>query len=312
MKLSRRGKPKARWIVIGLLIGLPGMAQDIPEPELSPEEQELLQQEFSPPPEAPFTTEIDPITAEPVAIPKANINQNAPVTIAPESNEAATYSQEGLKRVTTKGEYIYDVRNTPQSYGGGLRFGSFLAPMLKNRVDGRDIFFDDIYGSQAQLMINLDFEWQFLRTVGKLGVRAGTGLLTAKGNGRFGRDPAIVAREVYTFFLAPNSASLIYRAQYGDRQIFVPYGYAGAYYFSFLESRDDNAPFKYGGAPAAMFGGGIQFGLDSLDRKAINEMDREYGVNHVWLIADYQQIVGLSQKFDFSTSYISAGVLVEF
>lgn len=287
------------------------------ELELDLEEQQFLQQEFEPPKEAPYTTEIDPVTAEPVVIPKQPINQDAPVTYEAVEGEkefpAAEYKQDGLKKVTTKGEYIYDVRNTDQAYAGSLRVGGFSPALLKNRLDnGNNIFFTDIYGNNSNIMVNLDFEWQFIRGAGKFALKAGTGLMTAKGEGRFKRDPTLISREVYTFFLAPNSLSVVYRAQYSENQLFVPYGFGGGYYYTFLESRDDNAPFKYGGALAAMAGGGLQFQLDALDRRSINEMDREYGVNHIWLVAEYQQIIGLSTKFDFSNQYFSGGVLVEF
>lgn len=302
-------------VCLFLATGQVSAQESPPPPELNAEELEYLTQEFEPPKEAPYTTETDPVTAQPVAIPKAGVNQDAPVTYETEKTSVppTQYRQDGLKKVTAKGEYIYDVRNTDQSFAGSLKFGGFSPLLLKNKLDnGNNILFSDIYGAQSQIMVNLDIEWQFLKTAGKMGLKAGTGLMTAKGNGRFKRDPTLESREIYTFFLAPNSLSLVYRAQYSPRQLFVPYGFGGAYYYTFLESRDDNAPFKYGGALAAMAGGGIQFQLDSLDRKAINEMDREYGVNHVWLVAEYQQIFGLSTKFDFSGQYVNGGVLVEF
>jgi hypothetical protein len=237
-------------LAIGVLFFSVGHAQETPPPpEISAEEQEFLNQEYEPPKEAPYTTEVDPVTAEPVAVPKAPVNENAPVTYEPDSKSSSQaldndskYRQDGLKQVTTKGAYIYDVRNTDQNFAGSFRVGGFSPPLLKNKVDSGNILFTDIYGGQSNLMVNLDFEWQFIKGAGKFAIKGGTGLMTAKGNGRFKRDSALVARELYTFFLAPNSLSLVYRAQYSEEQLFVPYGFGGGYYYTFLESRDDNSP----------------------------------------------------------------------
>lgn len=285
--------------------------------DLSAEEEQFLQEEFEPPQEAPYTTEVDPITAEPVLIKKEEeppINANAPVTYEPGSEKPTTpYKQDGLKKVTAKGEYIYDVVNTPQTYAFGFKVGPFAPPVLSSTLDsGEQITFEDIYSDNQNLMFLVDIEWQFLQSIGKFALKAGSGFYAADGNGRFKRDTTLIAREEYSFYLMPNSLDLVWRLQFSSKQLFIPYAFAGANYFVFLETRDDNVEAKYGGSLAANAGAGLQIALDALDRRAVNEMDAEYGINRVYLVGEYQRIIGLSSDYDFSNDLFTGGFLLEF
>lgn len=289
------------------------------EPEATTEEEQFLKDEFEPPKEAPYTTETDPVTAEPVLVKQSDpskppINDNAPVTIEPGSEKIDTpYRQDGLKKVSAKGEYTYEVNHTPQSYAFGFHVGPFSPPELSNTLDnGQEIQFEDIYSDNQNLMFMMDFEWQFIKGIGKVALKAGTGFYSAEGNGRFKRDATIVAREEYTFYVMPNSLDLVWRLHFWDRQPIIPYVFGGGNYFVFLESRDDNVEAKYGGALAANMGAGIQIALDALDRRAVNELDSEYGINRVYLIGEYQRIIGMNDAFDFSNNFFSGGFLLEF
>lgn len=270
--------------------------------DISSEEKKFIDEEFTPPKEAPYTDEVTETSVSQPAIQK-------PAS----SIKSEKYEQSGLQKVTAKGEYIYQVPESYQKWAVKFKVGPYDSPDLANQLDnGNEILFSDIYGDTASMMFNLDVEYQLFKSVGTFGVKVGTGFYNANGNGRFKRDPTKIAREEYDFYLLPNSLGAIYHLDYFRRQILVPYAFANAYYFTFLETRDDKAKPKYGGALATSFGGGVALMLDGLDRKAMNMLDADHGVNHMYLIAEYENIIGLNDEFDFSNQIYSGGLLVEF
>ncbi len=279
------------------------------DPSLSKEEEGFLNEEFSPPQEAPYTAEESSPTTSPVTSQPLEPYHPSSPSPAP----TIRFEQTGLKKVTAKGEYIYKVEESPQSWATRFRMGPFAPPNLDNTLSSGDIIsFSDIYGTSPNLMFMVDVEYQLLRKVGKLGLRLGTGFYTANGHGRFLKNPAKVSREKYTFFLAPNVLDAIYHFDYFRNQILVPYVFGGGYYFTFAETRDDNMPLRYGGALAANAGGGLALLVNSFDRQASNQLDAEYGINNIYLIGEYEQIVGLNSTFDFSNQLFTGGILIEF
>ncbi len=110
----------------------------------------------------------------------------------------------------------------------------------------------------------------------------------------------------------PNQLTAIYKFQYADEQIFVPYVEGGAGYFTFMEVRDDGQSTKFGGAAVTVAAAGANILLDWLDRQSVRQLDNEYGINHVWLTGEYRYIVGLNPTFDFTSGVISAGLMVDF
>lgn len=274
---------------------------------ISNEEEKFLNEEYTPPKEAPYAEESQMVDIKPQLNPEPEHKAyNLP-------NEPETkFEQTDLKKVTAKGEYIYKVKSTPQRWAAKLRVGPFAPPHLSNNINGTEITFQDVYGDTPDLMFLFDLEYQLFKSVGKLGLRVGSGFYTATGNGRFRVDPTKKAREVYTFYLAPNVVDAIYHLDYFGSQLLVPYVFGGGYYFTFVESRDDDAPLKYGGAAAANFGGGVALMLDGFDRQSVNQLDADYGVNHVYFIGEYEQIIGLNKTFDFTNELFTGGILIEF
>jgi hypothetical protein len=110
----------------------------------------------------------------------------------------------------------------------------------------------------------------------------------------------------------PNQLTLIYRFQYADSQIVVPYIEGGAGYFTFAELRDDNKNSVFGGAAVTVAAGGLNIQMDWIDRKASQTLDADYGVNHVWLTTEVRAIVGLNESIDFSATLFNAGLLFDF
>ena len=218
-----------------------------------------------------------------------------------------------LIHISQTGVHQYKVTTSSLIGSIGLSLGFFPAPSLN--VD--NINYEDIYKSSSNMAFFLNYEWKFLKKIGYLSLLPEIGFSWASGNGLFapGSDAAekgYEPKERYSLFVMPIGVGLVYRLQYWKNQMFTPFAIGGGSYFGLLEVRDDGNSFGISATPAIYFGGGVQFLLDSLSRKAINTLDREFGINHIYIIAEARQYIGLSQNLNFSGFVISGGVRVDF
>lgn len=238
-----------------------------------------------------------------------------PYQRVPEQKRLEELADEGLIKITKKGGYEYDVQGSPQDSAASFRVGVASFPNLSN---ASGIYFTDVYGEDKKPLLLGDYEWQFFRSFGKLGIKIGSGLMLANGKGRFRTQvqtptgPTDEAEEKYNFFMFPNSLSAIYRLDIFNKQWLVPYGEIGVDYLAFVEARDDGNDIKFGGAPHFHFAVGGAFLLDTLGKDMIVELDRQYGINHMWLTAEYRRLESMGGDFDFSDDLINAGIMVEF
>lgn len=272
-----------------------------PEGELQSETAitDSLQDEEPPPPEAPY-----PGAAE------EGFAQLDPSSPAPPSQTIQTL-ENPIQR-GSDGTYYYGVDDSPRDFAASVRGGLFGAPAIQNPRNGR--FFEEIYQESDIPTIFLDFEWQLKTFVGDLGIKAGTGIFYAQGDGKFANPDRQfdTPPEEFTFIMAPNTLSAIYRLSFHEKQPIVPYAEGGVGYFTFMELRDDDGGPKFAGAPVTFFAAGAAFLLDWLDPKAVRDLDREYGINHVYLTAEYREIIGLDDTYDFSSRVIGGGIMMEF
>lgn len=220
-----------------------------------------------------------------------------------------------LKKKLRDGTKVYKTKTSPQHYAGGFRIGPYTPTNLKG--DSPGITYNNIYKTNP-VALGVDFEWQFYKGMGRLGLQGGFGFFTASGNGRF-LNPAlsgIISETVMTLYAFPMQTSLLYHLQFSDKQIFVPFGGGGFDYTGLLESRDDKDKLadklKYGGGASVHWVAGLEIQLDFIDRDLIWQLDSDYGINHVYLTADFRQLIGLSSVFDFSGTYYEGGILFEF
>jgi hypothetical protein len=218
-------------------------------------------------------------------------------------------TKKGLTRITNDGTYIYKVKATPQHQAGGFSVGSLGSPAIQNPSTHET--YSEIYGESPTTTILVNYEYQFYQHLGKLGFKAGTGLAYAQGHGELTVTQQ-VSLEEFSIFILPNNAGVIYRMQYWDRQPVIPYGEAGADYFTFVETRNDGKPARYGGALAAHVAGGVALSLNWLDRVNMSRLDQEYGINSVYLTGEYRHIIGLNSSYDFTSNIVSGGFLFEF
>jgi hypothetical protein len=218
-----------------------------------------------------------------------------------------------IKKLST-GEYFYGFKSSPTDAAASVRFGFFTPPDITNPVNNK--VWEDIYTDSNIPTLFVDYEWLATRRFGALGIKVASGLFMGTGTGQFVNNSGDRANreafEKYTFIMFPNLASLIYRFQYYDTQPIVPYIEGGGGYFTFAEIRDDGSSPKFGGAPVGMAAGGVAFLMDWLDQQSIRELDNDWGVNHVWLTAEYRLIQGLHDKYDFTSGIINAGIKMEF
>jgi hypothetical protein len=214
--------------------------------------------------------------------------------------------------ITSKGEFIYPVENSPLEGMFSFRFGLLTPPDLKNADNG--VSFTKQYGSSDLPILFGDYEWKLTQKLGRLGIKLGSGLAVARGNGRFknAARAAEIPDEKFTFLMFPNQLTAIYRFQYSEKQLFVPFIEGGGGYFGILEMRDDNKPPNIGGSGVAVAAGGVNFLLDAIDPHAVRQLDTEWGINHVWLTLEYRQIVGMRSDMDFTSGIFNAGFAMEF
>jgi hypothetical protein len=224
-------------------------------------------------------------------------------------------AEKGLIRITKDKVYVYKTKTSPQKNALSVRFGMYDPVNLENPDNGTT--FDDNYPEANNPMLVVEYEWQLWQgALGKLGLKVGSGLFFANGNGRYknnypeneGREP----KEVFTFLAFPNTLGAVYRAQFMHRQYLVPYADGGVMGFTFTELRDDGASPRFGFSPAAYASGGIALNLSLFDSLSSLTMDSEYGINAVYLTAEYRNIISLGGSYDLSSDLISGGFMMEF
>lgn len=226
------------------------------------------------------------------------------------------HAEKGLIRITQDRTYIYRVPRSEQDRAMSFRLGMFDPKNLENPGTGAK--FENLYDSTEAPILFLEYEWQWFQTaVGKLGLKVGTGLFAAEGNGGFKNNYAEngsknTPLEKFTLVAFPNSIGAVYRAQFWDKQPFIPYADGGVMGITFAEFRDDKDAPKLGLGYAGFFSAGGALNLGLLDSLSLLELDREYGINSIFLTGEFRQVVQMGGNFDFGSSTVSGGVLMEF
>jgi hypothetical protein len=232
------------------------------------------------------------------------------------------FRERGLIRITKSREYLYKIDETEQKHAASFTAGMFHPGNLSNPDAAGEVgsTFDDNYQQSDAPAFTVTYEWQFWPSaIGKWGIQAGSGAYIAQGNGHFvvhdgatNPNAGLTPREVFTFAVIPLNLGVVYRLQMFHRQMVVPYGLGGGTVFSFAELRDDNKGPKFGGSLGAYFAGGVALNLTYFDALSRIQLDREYGINAVYLTAEFRQIVAITQRYDFTSSLVNAGFLMEY
>lgn len=217
-------------------------------------------------------------------------------------------AKKGLIRIEADGTYIYKVKTTPKNQTGSVRFGMMDPPNIKSADGYTD--FKGMYGSGSVPTLMFDYEWQPFSSFGKLGVQGGFDLAISNGNGHFLKDGG-AAQEKYTFIAIPLNLGVIYRLEYFRRQWIVPYVAGGGSYIGVAEMRDDNKN-NFSGTPAAYGAAGLMFSLTAIDKSMAFELDSEYGVGALWVVAEYRYQKAFSEDLDYTGGVMSVGISADF
>jgi hypothetical protein len=220
---------------------------------------------------------------------------------------------EGLIRINKDGSYQYRTKVKDRSKSSSFKIGVMSPPEIDS--GNAAINYKSMYGSRDIFALLFDYEWEPFSSTKNIGIKFGTGLATATGQGFFkvsktGRGPR--SEEKYTLFMVPLSAFLNYRFEYNKKQWFVPYLSAGATFFGMGEFRNDQAEPSFAGAAAAGGGGGVLIPLSRLDDHNAFTLSEEYGIADMWLAVEYIAMQGLSEDIDFTHQQINMGIQVDF
>lgn len=230
------------------------------------------------------------------------------------------YAEKGLIRIDKSRTYIYKVEESQQKTAAQVRFGSYIpqnltAPAGEHVAEAN---FEDLYNQTETPAVLVDWEWQLWRSpIGKFGATLGGGVYVAQGNGRFvgpvnSQNPDLVPKEIFTFGVVPLNMGAVYRMHIWHKQLLVPYAAGGGTIFGFAELRDDDKAPKFGGSFGAYYAAGGAFNLTYFDNMSRIQLDREYGINAVYLTVEYRGIIALSKKYDFAGDMINGGFLMEY
>ncbi|MCB0349840.1 MAG: hypothetical protein KDD38_01575 [Bdellovibrionales bacterium] len=226
-------------------------------------------------------------------------------------------ASKGLIKIDKDKIYHYRVKHTDQKNAGSFRLGTY-EPLNLINPENTTLTYTSLYGDSAPILLLYDQERQFFQKFGKLAWKFGGGLYLANGHGEFAEpnpDPTAIPPEKFTLFVFPLNVGAIYRLHYFKNQWIVPYVEGGLDAFCFGETRDDDQNpsigAKLGIAPATHFslGGSISLGKNA---NSFLDLDREYGINAVYLTFEYRNYISLSDKFDFSGEALTGGITAEY
>lgn len=222
----------------------------------------------------------------------------------------------GLIKIDKNRIYQYKVKTSEQTAVGTFHLGLYEPLDLVNPEDS-SLTFDELYDETNFPIILYDHEFQFWSKLGRLSWKVGGGFYFAQGNGRFvnlNPDPDGPS-EAFSLFIFPMNVGLTYRFQYYDYQWLVPYVEGGGDIFAFAETRDDDynpsLGAAFGAAPAAHGSVGLSV-LLGRNASSFLDLDREYGINTIYLTAEFRRYVALSSKFDFTGNAITGGISAEY
>jgi hypothetical protein len=321
-------------IFILCVIGSCALAQDPTQPTDDTEDNFFIDE--SPPPAATPAPAPAPAPApetkpgaaptpkQATAAPRSNITDPSQAESHPffdwskhkgETEVKHPLADKGLVEITKDKVYIYNVKESEQHAAGWLHIGIFN-PTNLNNPDSPSGSFAENYGQTSNIMMFFDYEWQLWRIgIGKIGLTAGAGLFFAQGSGHYVNPqfepPGQVPPETFSLMVFPISGGAIYHIQIWDKQLFVPYGSGGLTLFPISEFRDDGQGAKFAGSAGLYAAAGAAINMTYFDRFASLALDRQYGINRVYVFGEFREIANIA-KYDFGGPLINFGFSAEF
>lgn len=215
-------------------------------------------------------------------------------------------SAKGLLRINKDGTYQYKTPVLEKSQSASFRVGYQSTPLIRSV---RGVSFTDMYGSGLYGIVG-DYEWMPFRRFGALGIQLGSGLIMARGNGRFADGS--LAEETYGMFVIPATVNLVYRFEYVRRQWAVPFVFGGGSVYGLAEVRDDGKTPTLAMSPTANGGGGIHLNVSRWDTASSFLLSKEYGIADLWLTVEARAVQGLDAELDMTNQSVSVGITVDY
>lgn len=285
---------------------LPKLNDELPELQDTPNEEPLYSSDelFEDIPES------KPIKEDPVPLIR---QKNADVV---RKNNRRRYIEhpnaaKGLIRIDKDRVYYYKPEQSEKKFSVSVMGGVYDPTELSNPETGYT--FSETYSNSSFPMLLLNFEKPFFKNFESLKYYLGGGFYFAEGNGQYDTDnpPPETPQEEFMLFVFPLSFGINYYLHIWDNQWLIPYGGGGVTGFLFGERRDDDLNpdlgAKWGLSPAGHFQGGVALRLGRGPR-AFVDLDREYGINSMWLTFEYKNYVAFNEDFDFSSEFIGGGL----
>ena len=229
---------------------------------------------------------------------------------------------DGLVKIDKDGVYIYKPEPQNAKHSSHVRLGMVSNPDVESEVCDENaqncqaINFDDIYSGASGMGFEYLYEYFFFTegdtNFGKLGGQLGISVSYAQGNGRLVSNLNTESVETYSFLTVPLFAGAVYRFEYRDRQVFVPYAGGGGVYTILAEKREDKSDIKGVGAPGFYAMGGALINISALDRDMGADFEAEYDIKNLWLSAEFKFISVSSEAFSLENGYIQGGMGFDF
>lgn len=229
---------------------------------------------------------------------------------------------DGLVKIDKDGVYIYKPEPQNVKHASHVRLGMVSNPDVESEVcDENDqncqtVTFDDIYSGASGMGFEYVYENFFFTdsgtNFGKLGLQAGLSLSYAEGHGRLVTNLTTESVESFSFLTVPLFAGGIYRFEYRDRQVLVPYFGGGGVYAILAEKREDKSNVKGIGAPGFYGFGGALLNISAIDRDMGAEFETEYDIKNLWLSAEFKFISVSSEAFSLENGYVQGGLGFDF
>ena len=228
---------------------------------------------------------------------------------------------DGLVKIDKDGVYIYKPEPQNAKHASHIRLGMVSNPDVESEVCDENggncqaISFDDIYSGASGMGFEYLYEYFFgdgSSNYGKLGAQVGISVSYAQGQGRLVSDLNTESVETYSFLTVPLFAGAVYRFEYRDRQVLVPYAGGGGVYTILAEKREDKSDIKGVGAPGFYGIGGALLNLSALDRDLGSDFEAEYDIKNLWISAEFKFLSVSSDAFSLENGYIQAGMGFDF
>lgn len=234
--------------------------------------------------------------------------------VQPKSRTIQVDKSDGLVRIDEDGAYIYDAKQPLKNTSSHIRVGQANQPELSLVIDGEEFTFEDFYGSPSGVTIGYDYEQFVARGFGRLGWQVGVALQYAQGKGKLIQSPSLPldSIESFTFLTAPLYVGAVYRFEFKERQIAVPYVSGGGVAIGLLEKREDKSSPDMTSGFGFYGAGGALLNVSAFDREMALTLDNEYGVGNLWLNLEFKYVSASGSIFSYENAYVQGGISFDF